>query len=343
MASSISGAIGTFATGVLLPSLAGPIIAVLIGIPIVVALILFIINSGAYIVPPKAELLGAIESPYIGVEKTANPEGPFKNGDLPLTINYTVTVKAKKGTLTNIQFENTCRVTRDGPPPICDAPIPTGDEKPDFISPTKPFVFNYTNEYSGADFQDSFVADIFKVTANAPEQPGAVAATSAVIKIGKPPEECPAVWPTESGYITQGAYTRSGFSHRVMEAIDIGPSFRPVFTGHSGIVTVANNSSCLGNYIEIRSSCEGRDFISQYAHLEGVSIKSGDQVVMGQTIGLSGNTGRCKTGPHLHYRFKYTSGGNPSFPNNPPYMMKPYIPANVPRGCTNTGSCGVSI
>jgi hypothetical protein len=40
-------------TGVVFPSLAGPLIIFFISIPIAVAVILFIINSGAYIVPPK--------------------------------------------------------------------------------------------------------------------------------------------------------------------------------------------------------------------------------------------------------------------------------------------------
>lgn len=40
-------------TGVVFPSLAGPLIISFISIPIAIAVILFIINSGAYIVPPK--------------------------------------------------------------------------------------------------------------------------------------------------------------------------------------------------------------------------------------------------------------------------------------------------
>lgn len=331
---------GFILSSLLLPSIAGPLLFALIGIPLIVAFILFVINSGAFIVPPKLETLGAIQSPYIGVEKEASPEGPFDNGDLPLKIEYTVTIRAKKGALTNISFENTCRVTKDGPSPVCDVPVP--NESPESISPTKPFVFAYTKDF-GVGFEDSFITDIFQVTADAPEQKGALAATSAVIKIGDPPEECPAVWPIDSGYITQGAFTPSGFSHSSMEAIDIGANLRPVFAGHSGTVITAQRSSCIGNYIDIISTCEGREYISRYAHLEGVSVKLGQEVTMSQTIGLSGNTGSCTTGPHLHYRFKYTSGSNPSFPNNPPFMMRPYIPTNVPRGCTNSGSCGVSI
>jgi hypothetical protein len=336
-------------------SIATPLIVALISIPVIVAIILFIINSGAYIVPPKPGVSGAIESPYIGVEKEIvkvldknNKEinietEEISNDRLPIKVSYKVNVKAKKGTLTNITFENICRVTKDGPPPTCTVPTPS--ETPDFISPVEDFVFEYEKDYKPPDYQDTFVADIFTVTADAPEQKGAVAATSAVVKVGEPPEECPHEWPIDSGYITQGAYTPSGYSHHSMEAIDIGANLRPTFAGHSGIVTKAEHSSCLGNYIEIQSICEGKSFVSQYAHLEGLGVKTGQEVVMGQTIGLSGNTGsrNCTSGPHLHYRFKYVPSGNPSFPENPPYMMKTYIPENVRRGCTNSGSCGVSI
>ncbi len=355
LSSAVTGISGVLTSilSLAVTSIATPLIVILISIPLIVVIILFIINSGAYIVPPKPGVSGAIESPYIGVEKEIvkvldknNKEinietEEISNDRLPIKVSYKVNVKAKKGTLTNITFENSCRVTKDGPPPTCTAPTPS--ETPDLISPVEDFVFEYEKDYEPPGYQDSFVADVFTVTADAPEQKGAVAATSAVVKIGEPPEECPAEWPIDSGYITQGAYTPSNYSHHSIEAIDIGANLRPTFAGHSGIVTKAGKSSCIGNYIEIQSSCEGRSFVSQYAHLEGLGVKTGQEVIMGQTIGLSGNTGSCTNGPHLHYRFKYVPGGNPSFPDNPPYMMKPYIPKNVFRGCTNSGSCGVSI
>jgi murein DD-endopeptidase MepM/ murein hydrolase activator NlpD len=40
-----------------------------------------------------------------------------------------------------------------------------------------------------------------------------------------------------------------------------------------------------------------------YAHLSKLDVKSGDKVVKGQKIGLSGNTGNS-SGPHLHFEMR---------------------------------------
>jgi murein DD-endopeptidase MepM/ murein hydrolase activator NlpD len=41
-------------------------------------------------------------------------------------------------------------------------------------------------------------------------------------------------------------------------------------------------------------------FVTFYAHLSKIDVKTGDKVQQGQKIGLSGNTG-CTTQPHLHF------------------------------------------
>ncbi|MCX6705925.1 MAG: hypothetical protein NTV24_02350, partial [Candidatus Woesebacteria bacterium] len=57
-----------------------PIIVAIIVFPILVAIILFIINSGAYLVPPsQSAIISNLINPYIGVEKVASPAGPFQN------------------------------------------------------------------------------------------------------------------------------------------------------------------------------------------------------------------------------------------------------------------------
>jgi murein DD-endopeptidase MepM/ murein hydrolase activator NlpD len=318
-------------TGVLLPSIGAPIIAAIISVPILIAVILFIINSGAYIVPPKTSLVaGLIESPYVGATKTANPTGPFENNELPITIEYTIEVIAKKGTLSNIVFEDECQVIRDGNKPSCPDPSSDTPEEPKIISPTSSFSFTYSRTYSSPTFEDSLIIDTFTVTADAPEKQGAQTATTASVIIGNPPDECPSGWPA-FGRLTQGAY--APFTHSNAEAIDIAlGSGNTITARHTGLVRSFGDVGPYGKHVEIVSICDGKEFFSRYAHLSVVSVQTGQIITMGQSVGLSGDTGNS-TGPHLHYEFRDPSGPK-KYPTNAPYMMTPYVPKDLPRKCS---------
>lgn len=318
-------------TGVVFPSLAGPLIISFVSIPIAIAVILFIINSGAYIVPPTTGFVpGLIESPYIGAVKTASPADPFENDDLPITIEYTIKIVAKKGSLSNIKFEDECRVIRDGNKLSCPSPSSVTPEEPESISPTESFSFSYSRTFSDSTFNDSLIVDTFTVTADVPEKQGAKTATTASVIIGNPPDECPNGWPA-FGKLTQGAY--ASFTHSNAEAIDIGLSVGNTITArHTGVVRAYGNIGPYGKHVEVVSICDGKEFFSRYAHFSVISVKTGQLVTLGQTIGLSGNTGNS-TGPHLHYEFRDPSGSK-QYPSNPPYMMTPYIPKDLPRKCS---------
>jgi len=179
-------------TSVVLPSIGIPIAIALIGTPFVIASILFIINSGAYVVPRSPSLTPyAMENPYIGIEKEASPSGPFENSDLPLTVTYTITIAARRGTLTNIEFLYDCQVI--GSNVNCPSPNPAIPDAPSLISPVEPYSFAYSQTYSGSGYHDSFVLDTFTVTADTDEVQGTQAADSATISIGNPPVLCPIV------------------------------------------------------------------------------------------------------------------------------------------------------
>jgi murein DD-endopeptidase MepM/ murein hydrolase activator NlpD len=77
----------------------------------------------------------------------------------------------------------------------------------------------------------------------------------------------------------------------------VSPVGTPVIASGDGTVLRSGFDAAYGNFIEISHS-EG--FISKYAHNSKLFIKSGDSVLRGQLIALSGSTGRS-TGPHLHY------------------------------------------
>ena len=328
---NVGWAIGTTA----LAGIGGPIITILLVFPLVIALILFIINSGAYVVPPSISSLKS-ENEFFDVSKTANHPGPFETNELPLKISYTITITAKKETLTNIVIKDTCQVINTSGSQNCTAQpvsIPGGT-----VQVGTPFTFSYDSNYNSTH-KDSFVTNTVSVTANVLSQTNKQSVDAVTsIKIGNPPETCPGIWPTNHGYITQGSYTNS--SHRTLEAIDISVSHADVSATHTGTVTRAQSDSCYGNNIEVKSSCGGKEFTSRYAHLEGIGVKVGQAVIMGQQIGLSGNTSggkpSCSTGAPLHYDFHYwPSPISTKYSNNPPFMMTPYIPENVKRGCVD--------
>lgn len=354
MGVGVSGAVGTVFYGFASVSHAvfgAPILIAIIGAPLLVAIFLFIINTGAFIVPPDpSQIPGLVESPYIDVTKVvvevdeetdsdeeASSSLEFENIDLPLTIAYTITVRAKQGTLTNISFEHTCNVIKEDSPPPCSVPTPP---TPVSISPVDggEFVFTFTETY-GSRFTDSLVIDTFTVTADVEgEVTGTEAAASASVTIGDPPDQCPQGWPV-GGNFNQGAHTRS--SHRNAEAIDIGANLGTSVTArHAGIARVRSitQGGPFGITVEIESVCPDDPFFSRYAHLSSVFVKTGDGITLGQIIGEVGDTGTGSRGNHLHYEFRDPSG--PKSIGNPPNMLFDYIPFDLPRGCVEFGPCG---
>lgn len=331
--------VGTFIQiGSIIAAIAIPALISLFSFALVVTYIIFIINSGAYVVPEggfDAQIPGSISSPYIKVEKmaqtTSPPKGPdfrlqFSNGDIPLTVTYTITITATKGTLSNINIMYNCTVSKDTGSPSCPPdptiPLPPGNE----ISPVQPFTFTYTQTYSST-YRDSLISDTITVSANAEDNSVQTAAGAASLCIGDCPEECPSIWPLASGYVTQGPDTAN--THARVEAIDFGTFGRPyeVFATHNGIVRI-ERTSCEGNIVNIESVCEGSVFNSRYSHLGSISVTAGQQVNTGQVIGRVDNTGTCTTGTHLHYAFQGLT------------MDVPYIPRPLEPSSSCCSNCG---
>jgi len=333
--------------GSIIASVAIPALIALFGTALTVTYIIFIINSGAYVVPQggfDTQVPGTISSPYIKVEKMAQtsspPKGPdfrleFTKSNLPLTVTYTVTITATKGTLSNVNIMYNCTVSKDTGSPSCPPdpaiPLPPGNE----ISPVQPFTFTYTQTYSST-YSDSLISDTIVVSANAEDNSVQTAAGAASICIGDCPEECPSIWPLASGYVTQGPDTAN--THARIEAIDFGTFGNPyeVFATHNGIVRI-ESTSCEGNVVNIESVCEGKVFNSRYSHLGSISVTTGQQVNTGQVIGRVDNTGTCTTGTHLHYAFQ-------GLIMDVPYIPKPLEPSSsccsacgpVYQACTTT-------
>jgi len=165
-----------------------PLLIIILVFPVLVAITLFIINSGAYIVPPALNTPGNISSPYIGITKTPDPPGPFSNDEFPETITYNVTVQAKKGALTNVSIGYDCQVisgSQQSCPPTSDTPYSV-----DSISPSLPYSFTYTSTYD-QNFKDSTIIDTITVTADTSEKSGVSSDGSASVTFGSPPISCP--------------------------------------------------------------------------------------------------------------------------------------------------------
>jgi murein DD-endopeptidase MepM/ murein hydrolase activator NlpD len=96
------------------------------------------------------------------------------------------------------------------------------------------------------------------------------------------------------GYRIHPIYQTRIFHEGMDFSCDIGT---PVYATADGVVKKARRESGYGYIIVID---HGYGYETRYAHLKSFNVKQGQRVQRGQTIALSGNSGRS-TGPHLHY------------------------------------------
>jgi murein DD-endopeptidase MepM/ murein hydrolase activator NlpD len=357
-ASTSSSAFIGAITAISLATLA-PIAIAVVAVPIIIALMLFLVNATSYVVPPTlTSIVEADRNPYISVTKTANPAGNISPtnihneelNDEGLEVEYTITISSKKGRLTNVTITEECEVSKENTNgPTCPKPNPDIPSSPpnNEILPGQAFTFTYIRKYSGKSFYDSAVTDVVTVTANSIDVPNQSESDSAVLCFGNCPVDCPSGSPIRGSHpITQGPRgTYSHTSYGGHEAIDIGTSSTTMYATHSGKVVYAGwADGGWGNQVLIQSLCEGNVFTSRYAHMSSVAVGVGQEVIFGQRIGRSGNTGNS-SGPHVHYGFYGPNGVGTRGPepNNPPYMWPIYIPnpgisRNSFYGCP--GGCG---
>ncbi len=108
----------------------------------------------------------------------------------------------------------------------------------------------------------------------------------------------PATGPVTSEF---GMRTLNGRT-RLHAGIDIGKSGSsvPIVAVAEGVVIRAEYSASYGNVVFITHNLNGRVYTTVYAHMENLSVKSGEIVTQGQTLGQMGNTG-YSFGAHLHF------------------------------------------
>ena len=120
------------------------------------------------------------------------------------------------------------------------------------------------------------------------------------------------------GLPTSRARLTSGFGYRVNpvtgryamhSGVDIAMATgTPVGATSAGRVARAGWAGGYGLLVVID---HGGGIETYYAHLSSLSVRAGDTVQAGQTLGGAGSTGRS-TGPHLHYELRV--GGRPVDP-----------------------------
>jgi murein DD-endopeptidase MepM/ murein hydrolase activator NlpD len=76
-----------------------------------------------------------------------------------------------------------------------------------------------------------------------------------------------------------------------------GAVMTPIHATAPGVVSFTGQRTGYGNVVEID---HGGGFKTRYAHLQAISVATGQSVALGQRIGGMGSTGRS-TGTHLHY------------------------------------------
>lgn len=84
------------------------------------------------------------------------------------------------------------------------------------------------------------------------------------------------------------------------KGLDLRANGEEVYAMMSGEVVKVSADKRSGNYVTIRHG----DYTVSYCHLSKALVKKGAQVMPGEVVAISGNTGRI-TGPHLHITAKY--------------------------------------
>ena len=103
------------------------------------------------------------------------------------------------------------------------------------------------------------------------------------------------IWPA-SGMITQGYK----FYHKAIDIANGGGG--PILAADAGVVVAAGwlDNYGYGNRVMID---HGNGFVTLYAHLSVVQVRTGQRVKRGDVVGQMGSTGRS-TGTHLHFEIR---------------------------------------
>jgi len=105
------------------------------------------------------------------------------------------------------------------------------------------------------------------------------------------------LWPSGTRKQHTSGYPGAIWAGDINDGDDMG---KPVRAFRDGVVIdVQNLTTSYGKHVRISHG----DQNTLYAHLSAISVKPGQRVKMGQTIGKVGETGNAH-GPHLHFEIR---------------------------------------
>lgn len=148
--------------------------------------------------------------------------------------------------------------------------------------------------------------------ANVGAAPVSVPLTTPQAPVSLPSSAAPTAMPLPASHVT----SKFGWRHdpltgqtRFHKGVDLRAAYgQPVASVASGKVVQAGPQGGYGLSVVVEHESGIR---TRYAHLSEVSVKAGDAVADGETIGKAGQSGRS-TGPHLH--FEILADGRPVDP-----------------------------
>ncbi|MHB8507697.1 MAG: murein hydrolase activator EnvC family protein [Candidatus Dormibacteria bacterium] len=139
----------------------------------------------------------------------------------------------------------------------------------------------------------------------------------------------PFIWSAQKGVLTQGfgptdfAAEPPGFGAAHFHAgLDIAAdSGTPIYAADDGVVVYAGESMLgthligYGRHVIV---AHHNGMMTLYGHLDGYTVKVGDQVKQGQLVGIMGSTGNS-SGPHLHFELRINNVPTDPTPDLPPH------------------------
>ena len=136
-------------------------------------------------------------------------------------------------------------------------------------------------------------------------------------KINNVIEKLPLTSPLSQYKVTDRYRMRAGSflkKKKMHSGVDLAASrSADVFASAAGVVTFAGRMNGYGSIVIIE---HGKDISTCYAHLQKIAVRKGNYILLGEKIGIQGNTGNS-SGDHLHYEIRLSNK-----PVNPDIMKR---------------------